>query len=67
MTKSLAYRLKHMEESGAYVRLNGKAIAGLNRLKDAYGMPKRESVLAYLIEQGVKGLEAAEGGGSSDE
>lgn len=61
MTNSTAYRIKHVEECGAYVRLPGKAIAGLNKLKAAYGMPKRESVLAYLIEQGVKGLEAAEG------
>lgn len=65
--RHVAYRFKHAEEHGTHVRVTKAAAVGLERLKDAYGMPTRMKVIEYLIEQGVKGLEAAESGGSSDE
>ena len=54
------YAREQKEEEGCYVRLTGASIKGLNRLKTAYGMLKRQSVIEYLVEQGVKGLDEAE-------
>jgi len=61
MTRAYAARMEQLaSESGKYVLVSAKQRAQLDRLKKAYGMRRRMEVLTYLIEQGVKGLEAAE-------
>lgn len=54
------YEFERLMKVGKYVRLTGKAIVGLNRLREAYGMERRESVLEYLVEQGVAGLDGTQ-------
>lgn len=64
MTRAYAARMEQLGgESGKYVLISAKQRAQLDRLKKAYGMTRRMDVLNYLIEQGVKGLEAAVEGG----
>ena len=56
MTSRVRDLIRYNEEHSKSVRLTRKAMADLERLREAYGMRRRMDVLEYLIGEGVKGL-----------
>lgn len=61
MRDEIKARIERNQAKERYVRLTATSRAGAERLKKAYGMKRYLDVVEYLIEQGCKGLDLAEG------
>jgi len=66
MRAEIKERIERNRNKERYVKLTNASREGAERLKKAYGMRCYLEVVEYLIEQGVKGLEAAEGGTNAE-
>ena len=66
MKDDIRARIERNQAKERYVKLTNASREGAERLKKAYGMRRYLDVVEYLIEQGVKGLEAAEGANNAE-
>lgn len=66
MKDDIRARIERNQAKERYVKLTNASREGAERLKKAYGMRRYLDVVEYLIEQGVKGLEASEGGTNAE-